>query len=221
MITGMRRRAYGRARPTRARGRQQGAVLILGLVILLVVTMVGISGQQSTVLQERMAGNMRQNNVALQAAEAALQVGLAYVDEQHDLHGAISATDSGADFVWTPCTVADAQAPESTATDPCTRIEGVLANWRGRADDLSRGAPYADVAALTSAGYGGPFPGVVAQPRLYIEARKDTLDEDALDAQMQSWGVLTYYTVTAVGFGGNEQARAIVQSTIAKPPVRP
>lgn len=55
--------------------RQQGAVLVVGLIILVVLTLLSVQVMRTNVVQERMAGNMRERNVALQAAEAALRVG--------------------------------------------------------------------------------------------------------------------------------------------------
>lgn len=57
-----------------ARG-QGGAVLIIGLIILVVLTLLGVQGMRNNVAQERMASNMRERNTAFQAAEAALRVG--------------------------------------------------------------------------------------------------------------------------------------------------
>jgi type IV pilus assembly protein PilX len=57
------------------RKRQQGAALIIGLIILVVLTLIGVQAMRSSIVQERMAGNMRERNVAFQAAEAALRVG--------------------------------------------------------------------------------------------------------------------------------------------------
>lgn len=57
------------------RNQQQGAVLIVGLIILVVLTLLGIQGMRTNVAQERMSANMRERNVAFQAAEAALRVG--------------------------------------------------------------------------------------------------------------------------------------------------
>lgn len=57
------------------RQRQQGAALIMGLVLLLIMTLLGISSMRSTTLQERMAGAMHDQNLALQAAESALRAG--------------------------------------------------------------------------------------------------------------------------------------------------
>ncbi|AQZ34850.1 pilus assembly protein PilX [Pseudomonas sp. LPH1] len=55
--------------------RQQGAVLIVALIMLLLLTIIGLSSMRGTSLQENMAGNMRDINLALQAAEAALRQG--------------------------------------------------------------------------------------------------------------------------------------------------
>lgn len=61
----------------RSRGarRQSGAVLVIGLIILVVLTLLGVQGMRTNVAQERMAGNMRERNLAFQAAEAALRTG--------------------------------------------------------------------------------------------------------------------------------------------------
>jgi type IV pilus assembly protein PilX len=53
--------------------RQKGAALIITLLILLVMTLIGISGMQTTVLEEKMAGNFKDRNMSLQAAESALR----------------------------------------------------------------------------------------------------------------------------------------------------
>lgn len=53
--------------------KEQGAVLIVSLIILLVMTVIGLAGIEVTTLEERMAGNMRDRNIAFQAAEATLR----------------------------------------------------------------------------------------------------------------------------------------------------
>ncbi len=54
---------------------QRGAVLIVSLVILLVLTIISIAGVQNSTMEERMAGNYRDRFAAFQAAEAALRFG--------------------------------------------------------------------------------------------------------------------------------------------------
>lgn len=55
--------------------RQQGVVLVISLIMLLLMTIIGTTGMQATSLEEKMAGNMRDRNLAFQAAEAALKEG--------------------------------------------------------------------------------------------------------------------------------------------------
>jgi len=52
---------------------ERGAVLITGLLLLLLLTVFALTGLQGTTLQERMAGNQEQSDLAFQAAEAGLR----------------------------------------------------------------------------------------------------------------------------------------------------
>lgn len=56
----------------RSRG-QRGAILIVSLLLLLVMTIIGVFAMRGTTLEERMAGNLRDRDLAFQAAEAALR----------------------------------------------------------------------------------------------------------------------------------------------------
>jgi type IV pilus assembly protein PilX len=55
--------------------RQSGVVLPVSMIMLLLLTLIGITGSQVTGLEEKMAGNSRDSNLAFQAAEAALRAG--------------------------------------------------------------------------------------------------------------------------------------------------
>jgi len=59
--------------------KQQGMALIVSLILLLVLTIIGLAGMDVTTLEERMAGNMKDRNIAFQGAEAALLEGEAYL----------------------------------------------------------------------------------------------------------------------------------------------
>lgn len=65
-----------------AKPYQRGSALIISLVFLLLLTMIGITSIQDSTLQERMAGNERDRNLAFQAAEASLREGEAYLREE-------------------------------------------------------------------------------------------------------------------------------------------
>ncbi len=54
---------------------QRGAALITSLLLLLVLTIIGVTAMQMTRMEERMAGNSRDLNLAFQGAEAALRDG--------------------------------------------------------------------------------------------------------------------------------------------------
>ena len=53
-----------------APGKQRGSVLVVGLVFLAVMTAIVLSVMRSSTLEERMASNSRNAQIALQAAEA-------------------------------------------------------------------------------------------------------------------------------------------------------
>jgi len=55
--------------------RQGGAVLVASLIILLVMTIIGITAMQATTMDEKMVGNMRDLGIALHAAESVLREG--------------------------------------------------------------------------------------------------------------------------------------------------
>lgn len=52
--------------------RQRGASLLVALMFLIVLTMLGVTAAQNSSMEERMAGNTRNRDMALQSAEAAL-----------------------------------------------------------------------------------------------------------------------------------------------------
>lgn len=54
---------------------QSGAALAISLIMLLLLTIIGVTAMQSTTLQERMAGNSRERSIAFQVAETALRDG--------------------------------------------------------------------------------------------------------------------------------------------------
>jgi type IV pilus assembly protein PilX len=58
---------------TNDRMRQRGAALVIALIMLLVMTVLGIAAMQMTRMEERMAGNSRDVNLAFQGAETGLR----------------------------------------------------------------------------------------------------------------------------------------------------
>lgn len=60
-------------RSTSSHLHQQGATLLTGLIFLVVLTLIGVTAARMSSLEERMAGNLRDRAIAMQAAEMALR----------------------------------------------------------------------------------------------------------------------------------------------------
>ena len=88
---------------------QQGAVLFIALIMLLVMTLIGITSISSTLMEERMAGNMREINIAFQSAEAALREGEKY------LEGATLPSFDGTNGLYKPAIAGNPQVWEVAA----------------------------------------------------------------------------------------------------------
>lgn len=55
--------------------RQRGMALLISLIMLLLLTMIGISSMQNATMQEKMSGSVMNRNQSFQVAEASLRVG--------------------------------------------------------------------------------------------------------------------------------------------------
>jgi type IV pilus assembly protein PilX len=60
---------------TMTASRQQGAVLFIALVFLLLLTLIGVAASSTSILQERMTGGMRNAQLATMGTESALRGG--------------------------------------------------------------------------------------------------------------------------------------------------
>jgi type IV pilus assembly protein PilX len=63
------------ARPPR--GNQRGAVLVVGLILLMVLTVLGVSSMNTATLELAMAGNTQYHQQAFQAAESGIDISIA------------------------------------------------------------------------------------------------------------------------------------------------
>ncbi len=60
--------------------QQRGAVLLTSLLMLIIFTIIGLSGIQTTIIEEKMANNYRDRELAFQSAESALAFGESKVE---------------------------------------------------------------------------------------------------------------------------------------------
>jgi type IV pilus assembly protein PilX len=101
----------GLCRLMHARSSQSGAALMVALIFLLVISIIAVAGVRSTTLQERMAGNTRDRNLAFQAAESGVREAEVFIESLASLgnfdgtDGLYGVTDSEPDYstgsTWT------------------------------------------------------------------------------------------------------------------------
>jgi type IV pilus assembly protein PilX len=103
--------------------RERGASLLVALVFLVIMAMLGVTVANVTTLQERMAGNTRDRDLALQAAELALRDAENRLQEQAFRDGAIAyvATNANDDAFWQAC-FAGSSGPCAVKYTPTTPL---------------------------------------------------------------------------------------------------
>ena len=192
-------------KPLTQRPQQRGTVLLVAMIMLLVMTLLGINSMRGTALEERMAGNWRDQNIALQAAEAALREAERSLPSiRPEPEGTVADgcpddpidPDDGACLVYEMDTDDPATFNYLLSTDSDKR-----AQWRDNATE------YAE--EITGAG---------AQPRYLIEARgivRDSLTSGfGYDGAAEGW--MDMYQITAEGFGQTQDGSRILQIIYAK-----
>lgn len=173
---------------------QQGVVLVVALIMLLLLTIIGLAGMRSTLLEERMAGNLRDHNLAFQAAEAALREG-----ETNGVQACLISGFNGSSGCY-DLTVAcqnDDAADDDASCWTGRDNPAAWANWT-----TSGRAPVSTI------------PLVDSQPRYVVERVTSTSVKKTESLKSSTeYEEVTYYRVTARGVGGNPNTVAIVQST--------
>lgn len=170
--------------------QQSGVVLMVSLVMLLMLSIIGVSGSQVTTLEEKMAGNSRDKNIAFQSAESALKAGELVIENQtnkavfttnpvnaNGLHLTSEGLDYQADATWT---------------------------------DGTDGNPVESVALATA------IPLVAAQPRFYIEYIGDQPSDPLYAGAPPGPNPISMFRVTARGTGRQSTTRVFLQSHYGK-----
>lgn len=86
--------------------RQSGAALVIGLILLMVLTVLGVSGMSTSTLELVMADNMQRGQYVFQAGESALMSEMAIAPGQvsldgSELRGTLLRTDIPYDYADT------------------------------------------------------------------------------------------------------------------------
>jgi type IV pilus assembly protein PilX len=53
--------------------KMRGATLVVALIMLVLIAIIGFGAMQTTTMEEKMSGNLRDKNISFQAAEAGLR----------------------------------------------------------------------------------------------------------------------------------------------------
>ena len=171
--------------------RQEGWVLIIGLVILAMLSTLGISLMRSTQLEEKMAGASREINLSFQAAESALRDAEAFIEAQT----AITVFDTTGNGIYS------ANDDEQDVFDPASWIDAHSKSYGSHGSN-------ADLA------------GVGRQPRYMIKKVGESGGEGSLNIGGYGETDLTQksviYRITARGTGGNDSTQTVLRSHYAR-----
>lgn len=178
-----------RSHPTHARPRERGFVLIVAMLFLIVLTVLSVSMFRSYNLQERIAGNTREKERALEAAQSALQYGEWWLSQGN------GSTGTACSGVRNANTLSQMQVCSNLLAKPASLP------WSARADYLP---PNMTVPA------GGGTGGVASSGDINYYA-KPGLSIGYLGLSPDGKSLL--YQVSAFGYGGSTTAAAVVQST--------
>jgi type IV pilus assembly protein PilX len=175
--------------------RQAGAALVVSLILLLVLTLIGVTGMRSSSMEEKMAGNMRDRNVAFQSAESGVRTGEKWIADRTDPPPTTvnpGHTLSGSINVY---------APEATLPELAVQTQ---AWWNSDNNALA--------GELLQDSSGDDL--VAEQPRYvlqYLDFRPDSFDVGVEEPTGRH-----FYRVTGHGTGVSTTARAVVQTTFVK-----
>lgn len=126
--------------------RESGAVLITGLIFMTLVMLIALSVMRSATLEERMAANARNRQLALEAAEAVVR------DAELGLFTAAPFNPFNADSFVAACTNGLCTAPATGATPRWQTID-----WTATATTRTFASNASDLV------------GVASQPRYIVE----------------------------------------------------
>lgn len=181
---------------------QRGATLVIALIILLVMTIIGVTSMKSSTLQERMAGNARQKTVAKNAALTALREAEIWLTTNVDQPEDINAFTGGGGK-YSAVRRPGGAAGELTAdvTDPDVWL-------------AFNAADFTESSAMSTSL-------VSRQPRYVIEyIGRDIRGSSSnpvkmLDAESQGATDLSpyFFRITAIGWGRDANIYSILEST--------
>ena len=190
------------ARPLGDHRTQRGMVLVSSLLLLIVVTLIALAMYRSFGIQEKIAGNVREKQRALQSAESAENFAENWLE--NNSAGVVSAPCTSALNANTGLiqicsnTLPQAMLPNTPGTLPWP-VAGTTTY--SPSISMSVGVASVNAAAVDAANYYGTY---ASDPSFYI-SDMGTSTDPAYPGEV--------YQIDAVGYGGTMTTVAEVEST--------
>ena len=189
------------------RNQQSGAALVVGLIMLLLLTIIGLSAMQGVTMQERMSGNMRDSIMAMQSAE----VGIRYIED--GFLGSMDELDTGSSYAACAgaCQIVDAS---NGTTQPLDDMTSGNAAWDAEA--INYGAFQDSTGTTIATPTGSDMGSTAAIPRLMVEYVVFKRDELSTGTGVVDETGLDMFRASAKANGGTANAEAMVQTIFAR-----
>lgn len=181
---------------TKFRNSQLGVALIMSLIFLILLTIIGLTAMNFSILEEKMASNIKDQYLAFQAAESALK------DAEADAFVNISNATA-----FTASCTAGLCLPTASGTYIWDTVD-----WSVSSTTTRQYGTYTSSAAIGTS--------LAEAPRYIIEDIPNPTTPQSGESATDAWkrGAMgnEYYRITARGVGSTTAAQAIVQSTFRK-----
>lgn len=165
------------------KGKEKGAVLVVGLILMIVLIILGIATYNMTSVGEILSSNQRNKNLAQQASESAMY------DAEQWLKYLTQAPVSVSPCATSPCNVWEKGALPSI-------LQTQTPSWW----------------QTNARAFSGILEQVQTQPRYIIEEHSFVPYELSPDARSKGEGYY-FYIITTRGTGGEDEATAVTEST--------
>ncbi len=175
-------------KPTPSRSQQQGAALFISLALLLVLTLIGVTNVQTSTLEEKMAGNLRDLTLARSAAEAALRESERWLSQR-----------------------TSEPVPQASCASNCDNVVWQLNALNS--GNLTASSVWTSGSVRAYAG--GSLQAVTTPPKSIVEYHSFLKDSLTQGKQGDDSGRVIYQ-VTSRGTGGTDSAQTILQSTYSR-----
>lgn len=189
--------------------QSKGISLVIVLLILVIVSILGVASIQISRMATQSARNERDNQIAWQAAEAAL------LDAELDILGMPSTSTTSRGEVFDKKNTQLAMFLEDCGSEGknkglCIAKSSGTPNWLSIDFLATSNQQYVEFGEFTSRTFQSGSPGIqpAHNPRYIIEILDDPNIEKTKSVQNRKY----IYRITAIGFGPNEKTQVVLQS---------